>query len=175
MRRSPDGLFVRTDIWREGKYLDLWSVPHFLSGVALALAMHFFGFAALPTYIIGFLLLVAYEMFEALVKIEETRMNRILDVVVGMVSFVPALSLAPLLSDAQALAAFAVVGGTDAALSLLGWQASQKAAVLEAKVRAELEERKEKMQARGARFKEKMHERRLRWGKRRRMFKRRVL
>ncbi len=175
MRRSPDGLFVRTDIWREGKYLDLWSVPHFLSGIALALAMHFLGFGALPTSIIALLLLVAYEMFEALVKIEETRMNRILDVVVGMASFVPTLLLSPLLSDAQALGALAVAGGTDAVLSLLGWQASQKAAVLEAKVRAEFEERKVNMQERGARLKEKMRERRLRWGKRRMIFKRRAL
>src|SRR3989344_3001451 len=173
MRRSPDGLFVRTDIWREGKYLDLWSVPHFLSGVALAPAMHFFGFAALPTYIIGFLLLVAYEMFEALVKIEETRMNRILDVVVGMASFVPTILLVPFISDSQAFAALAIIGGIDATLSLLGWRASQKAAVLEAKVRAELEQQKEKMQVRGERIKEKLHKGRVRWGKRRRIFKRR--
>lgn len=140
--------YVRTDIWREGKYLDLWSIPHFLSGVAVALAGHLIGFDVMPTFIIAFLLFVAYEMFEVMVKIEETRMNRILDVVVGMASFTPAYLLAPAFSDIQGVVAFWVVLGLDGVLSFFGWRASQKAAVLEAKLRAEFEAEMQKLRAR---------------------------
>src|SRR3990167_4615278 len=95
MRLDREGKLVRTDIWREGKYLDLWSVPHFLSGMAVAFGLFFLDFATNAAFIIAILLLVAYEMFEVIAKIEETRWNRVLDVVVGMASFTPTFLLAP--------------------------------------------------------------------------------
>ena len=33
MPHLHDGVFVRSDIWREGQWLDLWSVVHLLSGI----------------------------------------------------------------------------------------------------------------------------------------------
>lgn len=48
----------RTDIWREGKYLDLWSVPHVLSGISVALGLYILGFDFWAAFVIGFLLLV---------------------------------------------------------------------------------------------------------------------
>ncbi|MEK7509263.1 MAG: hypothetical protein AAB605_00950 [Patescibacteria group bacterium] len=144
MYLTRDGRFVRTDIWREGEYLDLWSVPHFLSGVSTALGLYLLGFAALPSFIIAFLLFVAYEMFETIAQIEETRWNRTLDVVVGMVSFAPAFLLAPLFPQPQVIAVFVVVTAVDTVLSFFGWRASQKAAVLEARLRVEFGKEKEK-------------------------------
>lgn len=139
MRLSPDGKVVRTDIWREGKYLDLWSIPHFLSGFSLGLAMHFTGFAVAPSFIIGFLLLVGYEMFEAIAKIEETPQNRTLDVAVGMASFAPALLFAPRFPARDILLILASALAADGVLSWFGWKASQKAAAFEEKVRSEIE------------------------------------
>ena len=89
MRLNHKGELVRTDAWREGKYLDLWSVPHFLSGMVVALSLYVFGFEVRSAFVIAFLLLVGYEMFEVIAKIDETRWNRTLDVVVGMASVVP--------------------------------------------------------------------------------------
>lgn len=162
-------------MWREGEYLDLWSVPHFLSGVALALAMRYVGFDVLPTFVVAFLLLVGYEMFEALAKIEETRWNRTLDVVVGLVSFTPTYLLSASFAAADIVPAFALVAGIDGALSFIGWRASQKAIVLETKLRAEIEGQREKMQERGERIKAKLHEERLKWDKRGRAFKNRII
>lgn len=161
MHISPEGKFIRTDIWHEGKYLDLWSVPHLLSGITLALIMHFLGFAAVPTFVVAFLIFVTYEMFEVIVKIEETRMNRILDVVVGMVSFIPTFLLAPRLTISQALALLVIVGVINAVLSSIGWWESQKAAVFERKLRAEITERRIAMKRRRSERKRKRRERRL--------------
>lgn len=160
MHFSPDGKFIRTDIWREGEYLDLWSVPHFLSGIALGLASHLVAFDTIPTLIIAFLLFVAYEMFEALVKIEETPMNRTLDVVVGMLSFTPTIFFAPLFGTTAIIGSLVVVGVLDAVLSFLGWRASQKAAVLEQKLRAEIQMGRQRFLDSRIRIRDKWRERR---------------
>lgn len=151
MHFDHTGRFIRTDIWREGEYLDLWSVPHVLSGVVVGLVAHFIGFEALPSFVIAFLVLVGYEMFEVIAKIEETRINRILDVVVGMTSFAPVFLFAPMLSTEEAVAALIAVASVDAALSWFGWRASHKAAVLEATMRTEYQEQMARLRARRTR------------------------
>lgn len=160
MRLNKEGKIIRTDIWREGDYLDLWSVPHFLSGMAVALILFLFGFATNAAFIIAFLLLVAYEMFEVIAQIEETRWNRTLDVVVGMVSFAPTFLLAPHFSNVQVLVVCAVVLVLDGVLSFFGWRASQKAATLESMLRAEFEKERGRFVARRARFTERIRRRR---------------
>jgi hypothetical protein len=142
MKLTRDGRFERTDIWREGKYLDLWSVVHFLSGASLGLGFYFLRFLDLGvtgSIVIVFLLLVAYELWEAMVKIAETPQNRILDVVVGMTSFLPVfLLLAPLLSQALLIFTFGIVLTANVVFATFGWLESRKAEELEAKLRADL-------------------------------------
>jgi hypothetical protein len=134
--------FRRTDIWREGIYLDLWSVVHLLSGVATALGLALFRFDALAAITIALLAFISYELWEAMVSIRETPQNRVADVVVGIAAFAPAyLSLVPLLHGIAYAAVFALVLVLDIALSTFGWLASRKAAALEAKMRAEYEQR----------------------------------
>jgi hypothetical protein len=148
MHLLGDGRFVRTDIWREGAYLDLWSVPHFLSGIALGFALYFLHFAFNAAVTIALLLLVAYEMFEVIARIEETRANRILDVVVGLSSCIPTLIYAPALPSERALWLFGCILLADCILSFLGWRASHKAAMLETALRAEWEKERTKFNAR---------------------------
>lgn len=150
--RFYQGRFIRTDIWREGDYLDLWSVPHFLSGLVLGIALFYLGFDLRAAAVIAFLLLVGYEMFESIAKIEETRANRILDVLVGMSSCIPALIFAPAIAPASLLAIFLIAGTADAVLSFLGWRASQKAAELERNLRAQWRHEREKMRVRRRAF-----------------------
>lgn len=168
MRLSHDGKLIRTDIWREGDYLDLWSVPHFLSGMVVAFALYFFGFEARSAFVIAFLLLIAYEMFEVIAEIDETRWNRTLDVVVGMVSFTPTFLLAPQMGVELALYVFICVTCADGVLSFLGWRESQKAAVLEEKLRAEMLRERQRFAAQRAVFSAHWHGRRERWRNRRR-------
>lgn len=152
---TKEGKLVRTDIWREGDWVDLWSVVHFLSGISLALVMYRFGFEGVSAFIIAALLLIAYEMWEAMVKIEETRMNRIMDVVVGLASFVPILYvIAPRLSNAQLYIAFALVFAVNVGMSYFGWSASRKAAVFEERMREEYRRERERVQQRLQRLRE---------------------
>lgn len=163
MRLTRDGNLIRTDPWREGKYLDLWSVPHLLSGIVVGLSLFFLHFSTSAALMIAFLLLVGYEMFEVIAKIEETRWNRSLDVVVGMVSCVPTFLIAPLLSRDEILSAFAVILIADCILSFLGWRESQKAASLEAKLRAEITRERERFILRRAAMRKNWEDRRVKW------------
>ena len=143
-----NGKFHRTDIWREGKWLDLWSVVHFLSGISLGLGISFFKFGTVSSVIIVFLLLVAYEMWEAMVKIEETPQNRVMDVVVGMVSFLPTFFfVTPMLAQKDIIIAFSLVFLWNITMAAIGWYESHKAADLERKLRADIEKRREKFLA----------------------------
>ena len=123
----------RTDIWREGKWIDLWSVVHFLSGISIGLGFRFLHLGAFPSVAIVFVLLVAYEMWERLMGMEETFVNGCVDVVIGMLSFLLTFFiLVPLLSlvGSLLLFVFGFVLVINIALSAFGWHASQKAAVL---------------------------------------------
>lgn len=137
MHIRPDGKLERSDIWREGEYLDLWSVPHFLSGILVGLTLFFLGLDRYSATVLAFVLLSIYELFEYVTAIDEGRANAILDVVVGMSSCIPALYYAPLLPRENVIAIYVVLGAADALLSFLGWSASRKASALEEKLRAE--------------------------------------
>ena len=149
MQLSSGGKLVRTDIWREGEYVDLWSIPHFLSGVVTGLVAHFVGFEALPTFIIVFILLCAYEMFEALVKIEETKWNRTFDVIIGMAGFAPIyLFLPQYLSEVQLGASLGFLFVFNSILSWFGWYQSKKASTLEAKLLSQIEVQRARLRER---------------------------
>src|SRR3989344_7912925 len=99
MEKVPETLFIRTDMWREGEWLDLWSVVHFLSGMSVGFVIYLMRFDPLASVVIALLLFTTYEMWEAMVHIKETPANRFMDVVVGMVSFTPTFFyIAPTLS-----------------------------------------------------------------------------
>ena len=142
---NSEGKFVRTDIWREGKWLDTWSIVHFLSGVTIGFFPKYLGLDTFSSYVIVFLLLVSYEMFEALVKIEETPQNRFMDVVVGMASFILAYHLHPFLSDTASIVLFGIFFMSASVLGAIGWQVSRKALVLEGKLRMEIAHGREKL------------------------------
>ncbi|HEY5383462.1 MAG TPA: hypothetical protein VIJ88_02830 [Candidatus Paceibacterota bacterium] len=129
------GKFERTDIWREGKWLDLWSVVHLLSGVSVGFGLYFLHLGVFASVVIAFLAFVLYEMWEAIVKIEEEPTNRFMDVVVGMSGFLPAFFVAPMLSQILCILGFGLVLTANVVMSVFGWRASQKAAALERRMR----------------------------------------
>lgn len=156
--RESDGKFVRTDIWHEGEWLDLWSVVHALSGISMGFILYAMHLGVLASVILAFLLLVSYEMWEKIVQIEETPANRFMDVVVGMASFLPAFFfLAPPLSKEFFILVFGLVLTANVVMSVFGWVASRKAIVLEKHLR----ERYARHRLRRLRAKEKRLERRL--------------
>lgn len=155
MRTQHDIAFERTDIWREGKWLDLWSVVHLLSGASVGFALYFVQFGAPASTTLALVLFTAYEMWEAMVGIEEYPTNRFMDVVTGMVSFVPAFFfVSPALSGVQFWEVFGAVLGLNIALATLGWVASQKAIELERRVRAKVAQEKSRVRRRAARVRD---------------------
>lgn len=161
MRLTHDGIFERNDIWREGKWFDLWSVVHFFTGVSTAFGLSIFNFGFLATAVIAFLGFVVYELWEAMVKIEETPQNRAMDVAVGMVSLVPTfLFVVPLLPMPQFVVAFTVVLVANVGLAYIGWRASQKAEVIETKMRLEIAKQREKFIHRHDAFRARRRQRR---------------
>jgi hypothetical protein len=140
---------IRTDIWREGVWIDLWSIVHFLSGASVGFVLYLFNLGNASALVIAFLLFVSYEMWEAIVKIEETLTNRLMDVVVGMLSFVPIFFfLAPSIPHIQVLGGLIFTLLLDAILSSFGWMASRKAATLEEKMRLEYRQQRHAIQVR---------------------------
>lgn len=159
MHLTPDGKFKRTDIWREGKWVDLWSVVHFLSGSSTAFVITWLGFGFQASAVIAFLLFVAYELWEAMVKIEETPQNRFMDVVVGMVSFLPTFLLLQGISRSDFLGAFGLVLTVNVLLAAVGWYASKKAEEFEHRLRARFIAQRGRVRERGIRFRNAMKHR----------------
>jgi hypothetical protein len=128
--------FIRTDLWREGTWLDLWSVVHFLSGLSLGFGLSFFSFGAFPSFLLTVILLIAYELWEAMVRIKEAPTNRVMDVVVGTLGFACSFwVVTPQLTTAQWLFSFEIVLTLNVILAAIGWRASQKAEALKARMR----------------------------------------
>lgn len=135
-------------MWREGKWLDLWSVVHFLSGMSVAIGLSAFQFGFYPTLLIATLLFIAYELWEAMEKIEETPQNRFMDVVVGVVSYLLTIGVGiPAPWTTEFFVTFFVVLALNVTLALFGWRASQKAAALEKRMLARFEERRARFRA----------------------------
>ena len=122
-----------------------------LSGILTALVLAPLPFDTYAAFVIALLIFIAYELWEAMVAIHETPQNRIMDVVVGILAFSPAyLELVPRLHGVQYTAVFALALLLDISLSVFGWLASRKAAVLEIKMRAEYEQRMARLRVRRA-------------------------
>jgi hypothetical protein len=162
-----NGRLVRTDIWREGTYLDLWSVPHFLSGMSVALGLFIVGLDFNTAVVVGFFMLVAWEFFEYFAEIEEGRINSIMDIVVGMTSLVPTFIWAGDQTFQTVVVVFAAITVIDLILSTFGWIASHKANVLERKLKTEFKERREQLRDRRRLIKQRIADERAKWRARR--------
>ncbi len=148
MRLTHDGRFERSDIWREGKWLDLWSVVHLLSGISVGLALVPLGLGVEASFIIAFLVFVLYETWEAMVKIRETPQNRSMDVVVGMASFGPTFFFSPGLPTPLFILVFGSTLTVNIAMATFGWIASRKAEEFEHRLRLKLAERRKRLMER---------------------------
>ena len=153
-------LAARKDMWREGEYLDLWSVPHFLTGALIACLVYLLHLPFWYAVLLATVLFIGYEVFEHIIEIEETVWNRRLDVVVGLASFVP---ITILISDWKFVEVFILglcVGIPDGIFSYFGWVASQKGILFEQKVHKEFDVLKNKFLEKMKERKQKRQERR---------------
>ena len=75
------------DIWKHGKYLDMWSLVHFLSGFVLCGLFYWLESGFIWTLIYSSILLLLWEIFEFFISIIEPSVNVIVDIVVGLLGF----------------------------------------------------------------------------------------
>ena len=139
-RFTGEGRFIRTDTWKkEGKYVDLWSAVHVLSGIAIGFYPRYFHFGIFAAFVVVFLLLVMYEMFEVIVKIEEFPTNRVTDVLFGLLGFTPAYFFDMHLGGSTSILVCGIATTIAILVSTVGWVSSYKATVLEQKLRTQFE------------------------------------
>ena len=75
-------------LWAEGKYVDLWTIPHILSGVIMAGSFYWLGFSFWPNIISSIILMIGWEFFELhFLGIHEHLSNKVMDVVTGIIGF----------------------------------------------------------------------------------------
>jgi len=84
---------MKNKIWCEGKYLDLWSIIHFLSGAIIAGLCVFIGLSFITGLVITLGLVVIWEIFELIKSIKEALVNRFIDIIIGVASFIIAYCL----------------------------------------------------------------------------------
>jgi len=75
------------DIWKHGKYLDLWSLVHFLSGVLLASFFYHLNLDLFWSATFSLIALLGWEFFESVLGIIETTSNVVVDIIIGFVGF----------------------------------------------------------------------------------------
>lgn len=76
------------NLFEEGLYLDLWSVPHFLFGLIVFIFFIDKKFRLELSFLFTAILAIGWEIFEIRVKVTEVYTNRITDVVLTLLGFV---------------------------------------------------------------------------------------
>ncbi len=71
----------RKGIWREGKFIDLWSLVHFIGGFTIGAYLVFLNVEPYIASAIAVALFVGWEFVEYLIKIHEHASNRLSDLV----------------------------------------------------------------------------------------------
>lgn len=75
------------DIWRHGRYVDLWSLVHILSGALLAGIFFYLGLNLFWSATFALIVLLGWEFFEAVIGIGETVGNVVMDIILGMAGY----------------------------------------------------------------------------------------
>ena len=75
-------------LWSEGRYVDLWTIPHILAGVLLAGYFYWLGILFITNLLITTLLVIAWEFFELhFLGVHEHFTNSVTDIVVALIGF----------------------------------------------------------------------------------------
>ncbi len=74
-------------IWKHGKYADMWSLVHFLSGFLLAGLFYLLGSSLAAALAFSLIIMILWEVFEFSVKIIEPFTNIASDIFFGLAGF----------------------------------------------------------------------------------------
>ncbi len=73
--------------WHHGRYLDLWSICHLLSGSIIGIAFILLHIPFVTGLIVASMLFIVYEVLEFFLRVVEDIQNSIADVVIGAIGF----------------------------------------------------------------------------------------
>lgn len=114
------------DFWEEGRYLDLWSVVHLISGVFLGIILSFLNISFLIAFVIAVILTVLGEVVEIVLNVGESWQNQITDIIVGLIGFVITYMMYPLLAKPLDVVVPVVLLPIYIMLNFLGWRAYRR-------------------------------------------------
>ncbi len=119
----------KSDPWN-GKYFDLWSVVHFLSGIVFAFILIYFGFKIVESLIIVILAGLLWEIFEFSFKMKEKKMNRMTDILFMVVGFKLFFNFLPRFFEKtyeiSFFCLFSIVVSIFIIMTFLGWKAYRR-------------------------------------------------
>lgn len=78
--------------WKEGKYIDAWSIVHFISGLLLGFILNALGFSIFEGFLIAAFLVILWEIIEPFIwkGWHETWQNRVVDIIIGLIGYLVA-------------------------------------------------------------------------------------
>ncbi len=117
----PQQKNTKMDFWKHGKYVDMWSVVHFLSGYNLFLFFNLWGLDLVYSLIFSVILLLLWEVFEWSVKIIEASPNVIMDIVIGFLGFVFGWFIHNILNLESSILYFIIILSMTIVLSISGF------------------------------------------------------
>ena len=109
------------DIWKHGKYLDMWSLVHLLSGFLLGGLFYWLGANLVLTLVFSIGIMILWEFFEFATGIIEPSPNVIFDVVTGFGGLMISISLCYWLNFSFNLPFFATVVIVTSVLAIWGF------------------------------------------------------
>ncbi|MFA6077048.1 MAG: hypothetical protein WC735_03155 [Candidatus Paceibacterota bacterium] len=74
-------------VWKNGKFLDLWSVNHTLAGGLLGAVIYFYNIDFYFGFFISFMIMLAWEIIEIINGLHEEKWNKVTDVITGVFGF----------------------------------------------------------------------------------------
>jgi hypothetical protein len=109
------------DTWKHGRYIDLWSFVHLLSGSLLCILLSSLGLRFLLALALVTALLCLWEVYEWLLKILEVPTNVATDLLIGMAGFLLAAYWHYFLGNPFPIGIVLSLGIVTALLSLWGF------------------------------------------------------
>ena len=68
--------------------LDIWSIPHFLSGIIIGLPALQYGFGFTSALLIVLGLSIFFEIVEEVFHVDESHINKIGDIILGFIAYI---------------------------------------------------------------------------------------
>jgi hypothetical protein len=91
MKKEKISWFFR--IWHEGKYVDLWNIPHLLISLLICFTFIYLNLSFISSILLIIFLKASWEIFEHKFVTFEAIPNKILDVITGILAVVVAFYL----------------------------------------------------------------------------------